>query len=190
MEQIDELVIRSVEQRVFQPERLGKLLKEMLDHSQAGGAELKAEIARQKSAFKDTSARLKRIYDSIEAGLIDIQDPLLKGRIADLKVQYADQERMVANLVERSNLNPTVIDDAKISAFAVAVKQKLRAADPDFRRAWLRLFVNRVTVKSDEIRIVGSRQQLYSLVNQPHGFNVAMVPGLDREWRARRDSNC
>ncbi|TAJ30520.1 hypothetical protein [Bosea sp. (in: a-proteobacteria)] len=65
----------------------------------------------------------------------------------------------------------------------------MRSADPAFRRAWLHLFVDRVVIGPDEIRIPGPKQALAEGLVQGNVNAGTMVPSFDRKWRARHDSN-
>lgn len=84
----------------------------------------------------------------------------------------------------RRMLHGTRISDERVAAFAQAVRERLRSADPAFRRAWLHLFVDRVVIGSDEIRILGPKQALAEgLVQEKPGAGT-IVPSFDRKWRA------
>jgi site-specific DNA recombinase len=64
----------------------------------------------------------------------------------------------------------------------------LRHGDPAFRKAYLRLFVDRIEVDDAEVRIMGSKAALVKAVGSddpPEG----LVPSFMGEWRPHRDSN-
>ena len=50
------------------------------------------------------------------------------------------------------------ISDEQVAAFSRQVRERLRSADPAFRRAWQHLFVDRVVIGPDEIRILGPKR--------------------------------
>ena len=189
MDEIDELVLQAVEERVFEPSRLKLLLGGMFERSASGKAALSAEIERQRKALLDATARLQRIYESIETGLTDIHDPLLKERIECLKLQRSELETSIGALGKRYGVTAIALDDQKIKAFSAAVRQRLRQADPTFRRAWLRHFVGKVTVSARKIRITGPKDTIFSMVTRDDSFNGPELPVFAREWRAGRDSN-
>ena len=189
MDKIDEVILQAVEDRVFEPSRLALLLGEMFDRSAAGKASLGVEIERQRKALLDATTRLRRIYDSIETGLTDIHDPLLKDRIDGLKLQRSELESSVQALSKRRTVTAIELDAHKVKAFSTAVRQRLRNGDPAFRRAWLHQFVERVTVSDRKIHITGPKDTIFSMMNRDDSFSGPEVPTFARNWRAGRDSN-
>jgi hypothetical protein len=55
-------------------------------------------------------------------------------------------------------VHATKISDERIAAFSTQIRERLRSADPAFRRAWLHLFVDRVVIGPGEIRISGPKR--------------------------------
>ncbi len=55
------------------------------------------------------------------------------------------------NLVERFSTKNTMITDSKLARFAKLIRQSMKSDDPAFRKAYLRLFVETVTVGDAEI---------------------------------------
>lgn len=133
--------------------------------------------------------RLKRLYDSIEAGIADLDDPELKKRIDLAKLQAREAESYVEALSRRLAINNTVITDATMRKFVNAAHSRLRESDPSFRRNWLHLFVDQVVVGPDRIVIRGSKQALFSVIEGGDNFVGTEVPSFARKWRALRDSN-
>ena len=189
MDKIDEIVLKAVEEKVFEPSRLAILLGNMFDRSEAGREKIDAEILRQRAALTDATSRLRRIYDAIESGLTDIHDPLIKERVDGLKLQRSEVSRSVDELAKRRNMSAGKLDPKKVRAFSIAVRERLRNGNPAFRRAWLHRFVDKVAISPDEIRISGPKEPIVSMLSEPEANVAAMVPTFAREWRARRDSN-
>lgn len=189
MDKIDEIVLKAVEEKVFEPSRLAILLGSMFDRSEAGREKIDAEILRQRAAITDATSRLRRIYDAIESGLTDIHDPPIKERVDGLKLQRSEVSRSVDELAKRRNMSAGKLDPNKVRAFSIAVRERLRNGDPAFRRAWLHRFVDKVAISPDEIRISGPKEPLVSMLSEPEASVAAMVPTFAREWRTRHDSN-
>jgi hypothetical protein len=85
MEKLDNLVARYIEDRLLDPERLEEVLAYVLNRRQERSERRHEHIAELNKRAAETDLRLKRLYDSIEAGIADLADPALKERIAGLK---------------------------------------------------------------------------------------------------------
>ena len=68
----------------------------MLDRRQESAERRREHIAGLNKRAVETDLRLKRLYDAIEAGIADLDDPVLKERVANLKA-IRDQAQADAN---------------------------------------------------------------------------------------------
>src|SRR3546814_14182555 len=102
MDKLDELVSKHLEERFFQPDRLEVILAAVLDRRQEQKTRKRAQVADLNKRATETDLRLKRLFDAIENGIADVNDPDLKERIATLKATRdqakADAERVAASL--------------------------------------------------------------------------------------------
>ncbi len=83
-------------------------------------------------------AKLKRFYDAIESGVIQVSDPSLKDRIAELTATR-DQanggaKRAMSHIVK---ISPAITPET-LPPFATAVRKKLRNGDGRFARNQVR----------------------------------------------------
>jgi len=70
---------------LLQPERLEEVLASVLDRRQERAERRREHIAELHQRAAEAELRLKRLYDAIESGVADLEDPALKDRIASLK---------------------------------------------------------------------------------------------------------
>lgn len=137
-------------------------------------------------AIAESQSRLDRLYDAIEAGVAEVRDPKFKARVDLAKLQVregnANLEVLHQRRTAKAELSPTLV-----RRFSSNIRRRLRDADPSFRRTWLHMFVSKVTIGKDTIRICGSKGQLLKAVSDGDDFARAMVPTFAREWRAGRD---
>ncbi len=85
MEKLDNLVAGHIEHRLLAPERLEEVLASVLDRRQERTERRREHIAELNKRATEADLRLKRLYDAIETGVADLNDPGLKERIAGLK---------------------------------------------------------------------------------------------------------
>ena len=132
--------------------------------------------------------RLKRLYDAIETGVADINDPALKDRIASLAATR-DQARADATRAQAmlDSSGAKAITAQMVRAFAKVARQRMRTEGGAYRRDHLRALAQRVEVAESEVRIMGSKSRLLQTLTANGGVNVVPTQGL--KWRSGRDSN-
>ena len=108
----------------------------------------------------ETDLRLKRLYDAIEAGVADLDDPALKECAAILKAirdqAQVDAER-AAGMLESSGQQ--AITPAMVKTFARTARERTRIDGGGCRRDHLRALAQRVEVAEHELRIIGVEKQ-------------------------------
>ncbi|MCW6506967.1 zinc ribbon domain-containing protein [Lichenifustis flavocetrariae] len=191
MEQVDELVLSEVERRVLAPHRVKALLAKLFERRDKDRQSTETELQRQREALKRAESGLRNMFAAIADApdLIRIDDPLTREQIGLLNRQRAELSASIPALQDRLRSGPVAISDAQIATFSTQMRQRLRHADPAFRRQWLHLFVDEVIVGRTEITISGQNDALLKGVTGKPDFFGPVVPSFDREWRARRDSN-
>ncbi len=188
MDKLDDLVASHLEDRLLQPERLETILATVLDRRQERSERQREHIAELNKRAAESEARLKRLYDAIEAGVADLDDPALKDRIDGLKAirdqAKADAERAQAIL---QNSGSQAVTLQMLSKFARTARQRIRLEGGGYRRDHLRALAQRVEVAEGEVRIMGSKSRLLQTLVANGGANAVPTQGL--KWRRGRDSN-
>jgi hypothetical protein len=145
---------------LLQPERLEEILASVLDRRQERAERRREHIAELNKRVAETDLRLKQLYDAIEAGVADLDDPALKERVASLKPirdqARADAVRAAAML---ESLAQQSITPQMVQRFARTARERIRIDGGGCRRDHLRALAQRVEVADHEVRIVGSKKQ-------------------------------
>ena len=153
----------------------------------AKDADYANRLAALRAKLSDAETRLGRLYQAIESGIADANDPTLKDRVGTVKAErdiaLAAFDRTVAEMRPEARLT-----EGKIAAFVEVMRANVLGGDVSFRRAWLRAMIDNVEVDDTEIRIHGRRSVLEGLV-MSDGAAPAGVPSFVRKWRTRQDSN-
>ena len=193
MDKLDEAVIAHLEDRLLEPQRLEALMEQLLDRRQEWADQRRTHISELRKRATEAEAKLNRLYEAIENGLLISSDGSLKERVDEL-TRIRDQARIdserISSSVER--LAPTITADS-LHRFAMAARRKLRDRECGYRRDHLRALTQRVEVVSKtEARIIGSRTELLRALASSDGGDSAAVCGVlgfKPKWRARNDSN-
>jgi DNA invertase Pin-like site-specific DNA recombinase len=189
MDMLDDLVTDAVCERVLEPKRLrtmiGALIARNARHQDREREQLRALFAKQ----RDLSHQVRNLVDVMEQGGLDAMRPV-QDRYAKRQDELDQLNRLIA--LKRRTLEAPVaaVSQQKAAAFSAAVRAKLRDADnPSFRRAYLRLMLDKVVVGKESVRISGSKGVLAHQLSAENPLAPSLVPTLMEEWRARRDSN-
>jgi site-specific DNA recombinase len=75
MDKLDGVVIDHIEREFLDPSRLEIVLSAVLDRRQERSERRREQIAEPNKRSAETELRLKRLYDAIEAGVADLDDP-------------------------------------------------------------------------------------------------------------------
>jgi site-specific DNA recombinase len=191
MEKLDGVLAEHIEQRLLQPKRLEQILSRVLDRRKERAEHRTAHIAELRKRASEADAKLKRLYDAIENGIADVSDPMLKGRVTELKA-IRDQARADAGratgALDRSG--PSITPQA-LKTFANQARRRMRTESGGYRRDHLRALAQRVEVDAKEVRIMGSKSVLLRTLVAASSAKTAGfgVPSFVPKWRARRDSN-
>jgi site-specific DNA recombinase len=192
MDKLDTLVADHIERRLLQPSRLEEILASVLDRREERAERRVTHIAELRKRAAEVDAKLKRLYDAIENGVADLADPMLKGRVAELKAirdqAHADAERAEGAMERRG---PTITPQS-LKTFARQARKRMRTESGGYRRDYLRALAQRVEVDAQELRIIiGSKSVLLRTLVAASSAKTAGfgVPSFVPKWRARRDSN-
>ena len=165
----------------------------MLDRRQERTERRREHIAELNKRAAEADLRLKRLYDAIETGVADLDDPALKERIAGLKAirdqAQADAERAQA-MLESVGATSHHAGHGPASSPATA-RERMRIDGGGYRRDHLRALAQRVEVADGEVRIMGSKSDLLRTLAAASGVKSA-TPGVRSSvlnWRREWDSN-
>jgi site-specific DNA recombinase len=161
MEKLDTLVAGHIGDRLLQPERLEEVPAPLLDRRQERTGRRREHIAELNKWAAETDLRLERLYDAIETGVADLDDPALKERIAGLKA-IRDQSQADADRAQAmaESAGQQAITPAMVQKFALTARERIRVNGGGYRREHLRALAQQVEVAEKEVRIMGSKGDL------------------------------
>ena len=186
METLDDIVVEAVSEQVLAPDRLHVLLQSWLDRSDAARNERQSELSRLRAKLTNLEGERSNVIKLVREGLCTADDPQIAAELGNIAAQKA---ALVADvgLVERQLADgERAITYEVVEKFGRLLASKLRSEDPQLRREYVRLLVDRVEVGNDKIHITGKKHALASLVS---GTSPNLVPKAERKWCARQDSN-
>ena len=182
---LDDLVLGQLASKVFTPERMTRLLGERAERAQGASHDLWSKARDAEKELRATDEAIRRLYEMVERGIAPL-DHTLGNRLAELRQRREELLRLRAMVDRQRRLPKLAIEPSQIDAFCAGMREQLLSADIATRKAYLRLFVQRIEVDDSEVRMFGSRE---ALATGLHALPPGAVPSSVREWRPRGDSN-
>ena len=183
---LDEIVLTNIKQRVLAPDRIADLLKSLIERQAAKSESADDRLLALQKELTDCQDRMKRLYRSIEDGIVELDD-ILRERTAALKAQR-DRAKAALDHARAQCGTAAAINAEKIDAFARLMNVKLDAGDTNTRKGYIRSIIDAVEVDDQAIRIIGSKDILQAAIAGKQTEN-GNVRGFVRKWRTRHDSN-
>jgi len=156
MDPLDAAVTEAVAEQVLRPERLEAILAAFLarEADQAGARrEALARARKEATEAEGAKARLMRL---VATGVIDPEDASLGEELRATEARRRRAAEQIALLEAQAGPTATArITGAKVRKLGETIRAALANGSPEFRRAWLRMFVGRVEVGDEEIRVSG-----------------------------------
>jgi site-specific DNA recombinase len=184
MDQLDTLVLDQLETHLFQPERLEEILESLLDRTRKSLTKAKSRSRDLNKQEREINTKLDRLYNALAEGTVT-QTEAFRRKVSTLEAQRDEVIQTRSQLTQHSTLPTKALAKSNLKKFSDAMHEKLRADDPAFRKAYVRLFVDEVTVSDEEIRISGPKAALTHAISSKEISTSKGVPSFDREWWTR-----
>ena len=142
MDRLNDLIANHLAERLLDPNRLEVVFSEVLRRRE--------QIAELNRRAAETKLRLKRLYDAIESGVADLDDPALRNRIDGLKATH-DRARVKVNREEvrimgsKSNLLRVLAPNGIAAAAATAEYSPLFRSGGAGVRLTLLIYINNLS---------------------------------------------
>lgn len=188
MDALDGMVLEHLADRLFTPERLGKLLAAYVDRSEQSDGTRRRTLAQLWHRVTEIEGKISRILAMVANGTMEPDDPQLRDMLGSLKAKRSSKGEEVKPLERASRADNRAFTAERVERFATLLRQSLANGDPAFRKAYLGLFVDSVAVGDTEIRISGPTATLAKAASEgllPDAATV--VPNIVRWWRGERN---
>ena len=110
-------------------------------------------------------------------------------RIAFQRARQQSAATEIESIERQLTASRRRITPAVVAEFGEILRARLVAGDPNFRRAYVALLVEKVQISADQIRITGTRSALEHLLISDKPPLAGPVPIFDRDWCRLQDSN-
>jgi len=187
MDRLDELVLDHFERQILEPSRLNCLLEDLMKRSKRTAASHRSRLSALRRERRELEKQLNRLYEALSQGKLELDD-ILRAQISRLKNRYEEAVRLAGEEDRRAQSPELKVTPQAISRFSRIMSERLRDPNRKARKAYLRLFIDRIELGANEVRIRGSKSVLaHAAASEVPVWH--QVPSFDQGWRARQDSN-
>jgi len=186
MRTLDEIVTAAVCDKVLDPKRLETMLGALLARNARNQDRQRAELRDLFAKQREIKAQLDNLLEIMEQGGLAAARSIQE-RFAKRQEEMDQIGRLIA-LKRRALETPiSQVTTEKTEAFATTFRAHLRDNDnPAFRRAYLRLMLDKVVVGKDAIRISGPKAVLAHQITADKPVPPSLVPSFVKDWWARQ----
>lgn len=158
-EQLDEIVMSTVADRVFENECLETLLQRILDVSDGARERKASEIAQCEERLGEARKRLASLHDGIELGTLSARDPDVAGRIKERRSEIDGLNRTMKMLRQQVERIPSRITPDAVQRFGRLIRERLLNGEEATRQQIARAFIRQVRVGPKTSKSMERRQR-------------------------------
>ena len=130
---------------------------------------------------------MERLLGAIESGLLSLDDVGLKDRLQHARTRLTTIQETIDGLERQLTGGLAAVTPEKVEAFGRLLSDSLRKGSPAFRKAYLRLLIDRIELDDDEVRMTGPIGQLERALETKDFQAMPVVLTSVEKWRAMWD---
>jgi site-specific DNA recombinase len=188
---LDKAVLEHLSARLFTTERVREIVKQLATEIGKLRRSNNERVAAIQAKLQDVRVRIKRQYEAIESGAVDMT--LVGDRLRELKVEEADLAIQVDNCQGLQPLPLHLFKEDSLRSIGENVRQSLLSPEAGMAKRYLELVVKRIEIEGDNVHIEtnmaallegGLQRQKLGTANQN---DAVLTIGID--WLPGADSN-
>jgi len=155
MEKLDEIILNTLAERVFTPERVKKIMKEFQTRLKASKEDHHEELKQLARELEEIKKGTDKLYEAVEKGMLSINDSLTE-RVQ--KHQARRQEILIemARLRGQKEMKLSKLGKNHIIAFCKALKERFQDKASNFGKEYLKLLVDEIRIVKQKVHLTGS----------------------------------
>lgn len=181
MDALDELVTTELEEKLFQPDRMATIMAELAKRQSEKSKDGHEDEKRLNRELRETKAKIDRLYDAVADGHVTDGDGFRRN-LAKHEQRHDELLRQLTTRKRRRQVPDDLLKAENVETFTKVARKRMRDADSAFRKKYLRMFVERIEVGDEEIRISSSKQALALAAAQTTKPDTAPVPSFVSDW--------
>ena len=188
-EQVDQLVLSSLADRVFTASRVRTILEGLRKRLSQSQASHESRVKQLTKELTSVQQRSQKLYEAVEKGLLPM-DSSLSERANKLQAQRQALLTEIAGLRRLKQMPVEALGEKKIHAFTAALRERLLGKDRVFSKKYLKLLVEEIRYRNRQLVMKGSNARVARVAGESNvGTPQGAVPTFDLDWLPGQDSN-
>jgi DNA invertase Pin-like site-specific DNA recombinase len=193
MEKVDNVILETLADMVFTPERVSLMLAELKQRFQGkSNLDSPQQLSEQ---LELTQTKIHRMYDAIENGIVTM-DETFKDRLANLKRQKEQLTAKIHYAQNSSLAQLDSIDSADVRRFCGLMKKRLLDKSAGYSKDYVKFLIKDIVVNNEDVEFCGDYGSLLGAVKfaqknetehllQSTRFRVVWLPVADKsgQWK-------
>ena len=189
MGKLDDIVTSALCEKILQPDRVNEIIGSLASRNSGRGERLQSEMKELRRKLREIQAKIDNMVDAMEQGGA-ASFKALENRYTKRQDEADEITRLIGLKQREIDLPVADVTPKRVAAFTAALRTRLQDAEhPQFRRAYLRLLLDKVVVGKDAIRISGPKAALAQQLTSEKPVAPSMVPIYMDGWCTEKDSN-
>jgi site-specific DNA recombinase len=180
MEKLDQLIRNAMSEKVFTPERVARMLKELQERLNKPRSQHDQHLQTLKKELDDLKERMERLCDAIESGILP--NDVAHERSKNLQPKRQTVLTEMGGLKRLQAFPLKDMGPRRIKAFCSALHTKFSDKISNFGRECLKLLVEEIRIEGKDVRMRGRYADVVNVMqNTALGFPVGL-PRTGSVW--------
>jgi site-specific DNA recombinase len=180
MEKLDRLILDAMSEKVFTPQRVASMLKELQERLSKSRTQNDQHLQVLKKELNELKTRMDRLCDAIERGIL----PSDVAQDRSEKIQ-ARRQAVIAEMAGIKRQQEFPFKDfgpKRINAFCKALRTKFADKDSNFGKEYLKLLVDEIRIEGKDVTMRGKYTDVVNAMQKTVPGFPAGLPGTGRVW--------
>ena len=191
VEDLERQILDHLAEKLFARERVREIILQVNMELTRLRQQNSPRIKTLKKELEGVRVRVKRHYEAIESGSLDLG--LVADRLRELKEWEAELQEQLEKSQRPKALPPYLLKDESLAEIQARLRGIFLSNEREMTKKYLEFLLERVEVMGDEVNLVGNSLALcnFALARKTEGTvnHLATVPTVDQSWLPGEDSN-
>ncbi len=189
MEKLDNLVLTTLADKVFTPQRVSTMMQEMRKRIVQRNKEQSNHAQPLQKELEELNQRNERLFEAVEKGFLPM-DETLQARSRSIQTRRQDILLEIAAMKRQQDMPVDALNQKNIKVFAQILKEKLTDRKSNFGKQYLKGLIQQIVLKDGEATISGSYDAMANAIVETKKMGTDLtVPTFASSWLLNLGSN-